>query len=156
MIPFTSPLVLTLVGSFDLQQHHLITSIAGRPIFVSFDGAEQRSFMQMPLQMNAQAIFCYLFAFFDSCENTQRCAEWREREEALTPFAFYFFLYFFKDRTSGGALLESCRSVVRLRHILSEEPLSSGGGTLWKSCCFCSALWLVGFIIMLDVAGVTI
>lgn len=111
MFPFTcgvSTLRLTLVGSFDLQQHHLITSIAGRRVLVSFDGAEQRSFMQMPLQMNAQAIFCccYLFAFFDSCENTQRHAERRESEEARTPPAFYFLGVFSKGVDWRGRFLE--------------------------------------------------
>lgn len=61
-----SSLSLALVGSFDLQQHHLITSIAVRRVLVSFDGAEQRSFMQMPLQMNAQAFF-FRFSFVIIC-----------------------------------------------------------------------------------------
>lgn len=115
----TSSLSLALVGSFDLQQHHLITSIAVRRVLVSFDGAEQRSFMQMPLQMNAQAFFFlgFLLLLFvllslilaKTPSDVQNGERERESEEVRPPPAFHFrgvFFFFQKNWTGGGAFLK--------------------------------------------------
>lgn len=95
-----------------------------------------------------------------TCRDMQKAKVWR-----LQCTCFLFFGCFFKrTRLAGAPSWRDVQVVVRLRHIcplwLSEKPLSSGCGTVRKwPCCFCSALWLVGSILMLDwrswVAGVT-
>lgn len=112
-----SSLFLALVGSFDLQQHHLITSIAVRRVLVSFDGAEQRSFMQMPLQMNAQAFFfrvsfviiCLLSLILAKTRRDMQNGE-RESEEVRPPLLFIFWVFCFsKELDWRGRRLEVMR-----------------------------------------------
>lgn len=97
----------------------------------------------------------------------KHAATWRTKGEwggSNTPCLLFSGCFFKRTRLAGAPSWRDVQVVVRLCCIsplwLSEKPSSSGCGALRKwPCCFCSALWLVVSIWMLDwrswVAGVT-